>query len=89
MVLEDVVFMVEKLLARDGEQSVSTVEDVAYINAEYDTNNNSNKNESKIINPDILTINQTILEKIPFGKDIIIYLPKGNILKSWEKLKNI
>ncbi len=83
--LEDVVFMVEKLLARDGEQSVSTVEDVTYTNAEYDTNSNSNKNESNIINPDILTINETILEKIPFGKDIIIYLPKGNILKSWEK----
>jgi hypothetical protein len=83
--LEDVVFMVERLLARDEEQSVSTVEDVTYTNAEYDTNNNSNKNESKIINPDILTINETILEKIPFGKDIIIYLPKGNILKSWEK----
>ena len=40
--------MVEKLIARDGEQSVSTVEDVAYTNAEYDTNSNSNKNESKI-----------------------------------------
>jgi hypothetical protein len=30
-------------------------------------------------------INETTLEKIPFGKDIIIYLPKGNILKAWEK----
>ena len=39
--------MVDKLLFRDGEQSVSTVEDVTYTNVEYDTNNNGNKNGLK------------------------------------------
>ncbi|HXS60712.1 MAG TPA: hypothetical protein VN703_07885 [Candidatus Sulfopaludibacter sp.] len=83
--LEDVVFMMEKLTVRNGEQNGSIVEDSTNSNVEYDTNNHINKNEPKIINHDTFAINETILEKIPFGRDIIIYLPKGNIVKSWEK----
>lgn len=85
--LEDVVFMIEKLNIKNEEQNASMNEDVTNTTIEgYPiTSNNTNKDESKIIYQDTLSITDTNLEKIPFGKDIIIYLPKGNILKAWEK----
>ncbi|MDQ6723729.1 MAG: hypothetical protein M3Z01_05625 [Thermoproteota archaeon] len=83
--LEDVVFMVEKLNISNEEQNVTTIEHVTNTNIDDYTSSISQKDEPKIIYQDSLSINETNLEKIPFGKDIIIYLPKGNIFKSWEK----
>ncbi len=83
--LEDVVFMVEKLNVKGEEQNTSIMEEIDNNDLEDDINNNINRGESKITYQDKLIINEISLEKIPFGKDIIIYLPKGNIFKAWEK----
>jgi hypothetical protein len=77
--LDDVVFVVEKPNTKQGEQN----------NPALDENTKSNEiakvEDSKQNHQETLKINDTVLEKIPFGRDIIIYLPKGNIAKSWEK----
>jgi hypothetical protein len=84
--LDDVVFMTEKLNVKNGEQNIQAMEEIATVNMYDESNTNSNKGEFKIDYQDKLTTNNEIaLEKIPFGKDIIIFLPKGNIFKSWEK----
>ncbi|MBA3977185.1 MAG: hypothetical protein H0X50_03180 [Nitrosopumilus sp.] len=78
--LDDVVFVIEKPNIKTGEQNNSMLEDTTKFNE------NTKVEESKINYQETLKINHdTILEKIPFGQDIIIYLPKGNIAKSWEK----
>ena len=61
------------------------MEEIATVNMYDESNTNSNKGDFKIDYQDKLNNNEIALEKIPFGKDIIIYLPKGNIFKSWEK----
>jgi hypothetical protein len=83
--LDDVAFMTEKLNVKNGEQNIQAVEEIANVNMYDDNNTNSNKGDLKIDYQDKLNNNEIALEKIPFGKDIIIYLPKGNIFKSWEK----
>jgi hypothetical protein len=83
--LDDVAFMTEKLNVKNGEQNVQAMEEIANVNMYDDNNTNSNKGDLKIEYQDKLNNNEIALEKIPFGKDIIIYLPKGNIFKSWEK----
>jgi hypothetical protein len=81
--LDDVVFVAEKLSGRNEEQEG--------VDADNETNsikevaNNANKNEPPMLYQDGITVNETVLEKIPFGKDIIIYLPKGNVMKAWDK----
>ncbi len=81
--LDDVVFVAEKLSGRNEEQEG--------VDADNETNsikevaNNANKNEPIMLYQDGITLNETVLEKIPFGKDIIIYLPKGNVMKAWDK----
>jgi hypothetical protein len=45
----------------------------------------SSKDKDKNMYREAQRINEFDLERIPFGKDIIIYLPKGNITKAWEK----
>jgi hypothetical protein len=77
--LDDVVFVVEKANTKNGEQSASSLD-------EKTKSNESARPEDLQKNiHGTLKVNDTVLEKIPFGKDIIIYLPKGNIVKSWEK----
>jgi len=85
--LEDVVFIAEKPNSKNEDLSIPLVEENSYkINLEdYNIGNNINKENFKSNHQNNLNINETTLEKIPFGKDIIIYLPKGNIIKSWEK----
>ncbi len=83
--LDDVAFMTEKLNVKNGEQNVQAMEEIANVNMYDDNNTNSNKGDLKMDYQDKLNNNEIALEKIPFGKDIIIYLPKGNIFKSWEK----
>jgi hypothetical protein len=83
--LDDVVFMTEKLNVKNGEQNIQAMEEIVNVNMYDDNNTHSNKGEFKIDYQDKLNSNEIALEKIPFGKDIIIYLPKGNIFKSWEK----
>jgi hypothetical protein len=83
--LDDVVFMTEKLNVKNGEQNIQAMEEIANVNMYDDNNTNANKVDLKIDYQDKLNNNEIALEKIPFGKDIIIYLPKGNIFKSWEK----
>jgi hypothetical protein len=83
--LDDVAFMTEKLNVKNGEQNIQAMEEIANVNMYDDNNTNSNKGDLKIEYQDKLNNNEIALEKIPFGKDIIIYLPKGNIFKSWEK----
>ena len=82
--LDDVVFMVERSnnkiedhgnLIPDENTSKIAADDFGF----------SINNKDKNINRESQHINENILEKIPFGKDIIIYLPKGNITKAWEK----
>jgi hypothetical protein len=78
--LDDVVFVMEKPHAKSGEQANALLEDNAKLSEI------TKVDDSKLTYQETLKIdNNTILEKIPFGKDIIIYLPKGNIVKSWEK----
>lgn len=84
--LDDVVFVIEKLNRKTGEQTIFQMEENnTKINLDDFANVNSNRTQISPINTDSFQINETILEKIPFGKDIIIYLPKGNIIKAWEK----
>ena len=85
--LEDVVFIAEKPNSKNEDLSIPLVEENSYkINLEdYNIGNNINKENFKSNHQNNLNINETTLEKIPFGKDIIIYLPKGNIIKAWEK----
>ncbi len=78
--LDDVVFVIEKPSVKSGEQTNSLLEDNTKLN-EITKVEDSNPSYRETLKID----NNTILEKIPFGKDIIIYLPKGNIVKSWEK----
>jgi hypothetical protein len=83
--LDDVVFMTDKLNIKNGEQNIQAMEEIASVNMYDDNNTNSNKGDLKTDYQDKLNNNEIALERIPFGKDIIIYLPKGNIFKSWEK----
>jgi hypothetical protein len=83
--LDDVVFVVEKSNNKTAEQSIFQMEENnAKVNLDDFANVNNNRHLN-LNNNDSFQINETILEKIPFGKDIIIYLPKGNIIKAWEK----
>ena len=87
--LEDVVFVVEKPNSKNEDSTSITLleENNSKPNFEdYKVGGNINKENFKSNNyQNNFNINETTLEKIPFGKDIIIYLPKGNILKAWEK----
>ena len=87
--LEDVVFVVEKSNSKNEDSTSITLleENNSKSNFEdYKVGGNINKENFKSNNyQNNFNINETTLEKIPFGKDIIIYLPKGNILKAWEK----
>jgi len=87
--LEDVVFVVEKPISKNEDSTSITLleENNSKPNFEdYKVGSNVNKENFKSNNyQNNFNINETTLEKIPFGKDIIIYLPKGNILKAWEK----
>lgn len=87
--LEDVVFVVEKPNSKNEDSTSITLleENNSKPNFEdYKVSSNINKENFKSNNyQNNFNINETTLEKIPFGKDIIIYLPKGNILKAWEK----
>jgi len=87
--LEDVVFVVEKSNSKNEDSTSITLleENNSKPNFEdYKVGSNVNKENFKSNNyQNNFNINETTLEKIPFGKDIIIYLPKGNILKAWEK----
>ena len=87
--LEDVVFVVEKSNSKNEDSTSITLleENNSKPNFEdYKVGSNINKENFKSNNyQNNFNINETTLEKIPFGKDIIIYLPKGNILKAWEK----
>jgi len=87
--LEDVVFVVEKPNSKNEDSTSITLleENNSKPNFEdYKVGSNINKENFKSNNyQNNFNINETTLEKIPFGKDIIIYLPKGNILKAWEK----
>jgi hypothetical protein len=87
--LEDVVFVAEKANSKNEELTNTSQGEENNFKSnfeDYNISSNSNKVNFKGDNyqPN-LNINETALEKIPFGKDIIIYLPKGNILKAWEK----
>jgi hypothetical protein len=79
--LEDVVFMIEKINTKNEEHNSSIIVDTTNI----EKVTNTNLKDPKLIYPDTLMMNEVTLEKIPFGKDIIIYLPKENLLKAWEK----
>ena len=81
--LDDVVFVVEKLGGKDEEQDGLNVDSDS--NTAKEVANTVNKDDIKMPYQEVITVNETILEKIPFGKDIIICLPKGNVVKSWEK----
>lgn len=87
--MEDVVFVVEKSNSKNEDSTSITLleENNSKSNFEdYKVGGNINKENFKSNNyQNNFNINETTLEKIPFGKDIIIYLPKGNILKAWEK----
>jgi len=87
--LEDVVFVVEKPNSKNEDSTSITLleENSSKPNFEdYKVGSNINKENFKSNDyQNNFNINETTLEKIPFGKDIIIYLPKGNILKAWEK----
>ena len=87
--LEDVVFVVEKSNSKNEDSTSITLleENNSKSNFEdYKVGGNINKENFKSNNyQNNFNIYETTLEKIPFGKDIIIYLPKGNILKAWEK----
>jgi len=87
--LEDVVFVVEKPISKNEDSTSITLleENNSKPNFEdYKVGSNINKENFKSNNyQNNFNIYETTLEKIPFGKDIIIYLPKGNILKAWEK----
>ena len=87
--LEDVVLVVEKPISKNEDSTSITLleENNSKSNFEdYKVGGNINKENFKSNNyQNNFNINETTLEKIPFGKDIIIYLPKGNILKAWEK----
>ena len=87
--LEDVVFVVEKPISKNEDSTSITLleENNSKPNFEdYKVGSNINKENFKSNDyQNNFNINETTLEKIPFGKDIIIYLPKGNILKAWEK----
>ena len=87
--LEDVVFVVEKSNSKNEDSTSITLleENNSKPNFEdYKVGGNINKENFKSNNyQNNFNIYETTLEKIPFGKDIIIYLPKGNILKAWEK----
>ena len=87
--LEDVVFVVEKPISKNEDSTSITLleENNSKPNFEdYKVGSNINKENFKSNNyQNNFNINEITLEKIPFGKDIIIYLPKGNILKAWEK----
>jgi hypothetical protein len=85
--LEDVVFMAEKPNSKNEESSILMIEENNSKPSfeEHNVGRNNNKEDFKSNYQNNLNINETTLEKIPFGKDIIIYLPKGNILKAWEK----
>ena len=87
--LEDVVFVVEKPNSKNEDSTSITLleENNSKPNFEdYKVGSNINKENFKSNDyQNNFNINETTLEKIPFGKDIIIYLPKGNILKAWEK----
>jgi hypothetical protein len=77
--LDDVVFMVEKSNPKSWEQKPPTADENIKLN------DITKLEDSNTHIQETLKINDITLEKIPFGKDIIIYLPKGNIVKSWEK----
>jgi hypothetical protein len=87
--LEDVVLVVEKPISKNEDSTSITLleENNSKPNFEdYKVGSNINKENFKSNNyQNNFNINEITLEKIPFGKDIIIYLPKGNILKAWEK----
>jgi hypothetical protein len=87
--LEDVVFVVEKPNSKNEDSTSITLleENNSKPNFDdYKVGSSINKENFKSNNyQNNFNINETTLEKIPFGKDIIIYLPKGNILKAWEK----
>ena len=85
--LEDVVFMLEKPNGKNEESTTPVVEETSSkTNLEdYNSSSNITKDDFKSNYQTNYNLNETALEKIPFGKDIIIYLPKGNILKAWEK----
>ena len=87
--MEDVVFVIEKSNSKNEDSTSITLleENNSKSNFEdYKVGGNINKENFKSNNyQNNFNINETTLEKIPFGKDIIIYLPKGNILKAWEK----
>ena len=87
--LEDVVFVVEKPISKNEDSTSITLleENNSKPNFEdYKVGSNINKENFKSNDyQNNFNINEITLEKIPFGKDIIIYLPKGNILKAWEK----
>ncbi len=82
--LEDVVFMVDKYNSKKEEQNLNS-ENTFSSNNENELSSGTNKSDLNTHTPDLFIENDTVLEKIPFGKDIIIYLPKGNVIKSWEK----
>ena len=81
--LEDVVFMVDKYNSKKEEQN--TTYENTLSNDENELSTDTNKNDLNTNSHDLFISNDIILEKIPFGKDIIIYLPKGNVIKAWEK----
>ncbi|MGN6347486.1 MAG: hypothetical protein ACTHKK_06555 [Candidatus Nitrosocosmicus sp.] len=82
--LDDVVFMVERSNNKIEDQG-NSIPDENTSKIAVDDFGFSINNRDKNINREPQQINESILEKIPFGKDIIIYLPKGNITKAWEK----
>ena len=81
---EDVVFIAEKYDPKKDDQN-QIQENMFPSHDENESTTDTNKNNIKIISQDLFIGEDIVLEKIPFGKDIIIYLPKGNVIKAWEK----
>ncbi len=82
--LEDVVFIAEKYNSKKDDQN-QVLENTFPSHDENESTSDTNKSDLKIVRQDLFIGDDIVLEKIPFGKDIIIYLPKGNIVKAWEK----
>jgi hypothetical protein len=82
--LDDVVFMVDRSNNKIEDQ-VNLMTDENMPKFAVDDFGYSSKDKDKNMYREAQRINEFDLERIPFGKDIIIYLPKGNITKAWEK----
>jgi hypothetical protein len=83
---------IEAPLAQKLESQIrkTYLEDISQISEELVEANENRKSYSSedtkttmSLTSDLIDRNK--LEKIPFGKDILIFLPKDNLRKSWEK----